>query len=270
MIHIDINQEQIPALGFGTYRLKGKDCRDAVTDAISLGYRHIDTARMYDNETEVGRGIRDSSVNRDDVFVTTKIWYTDLARQDIIHGLEDSLRQLQTDYVNLTLIHWPTPEMNLEESLGALMELQQQGKTRLIGVSNFPSALLKEALSIAPIVCNQVEYHPYLAQDALLDIAQERRLMLTAFCPLAKGEVLQDNKLKQIGEKYGKSAAQITLRWLVQQENVVAIPKAASREHRVTNLDIFDFSLTEDEMSQIHQLNRNHRLSNPSWAPVWD
>ena len=270
MIHIDINQEQVPALGFGTYRLKGDDCRVAVKDAISLGYRHIDTARMYDNEAAVGQGIREASVDRDDIFLTTKIWYTDLSRSGIISGLEESLRQLKTDYVNLTLIHWPSPEMNLEESLHTLMELQQQGKTRLIGVSNFPSALLKEALNIAPVVCNQVEYHPYLAQDVLLEIAQKQQMMLTAFCPLAKGEVLQDKNLKQVGEKYGKSAAQIALRWLVQQENVVAIPKASSHEHRVTNLDIFDFSLTESEMSMIHAQNRNYRLSNPAWAPVWD
>jgi len=270
MIYIDMNQERIPALGLGTYDLEGQACRTSVADAISLGYRHIDTAKMYDNEQDVGHGIKDATVDRDELFVTTKIWHTDLTRSGITAGLEDSLQKLQLDYVNLTLIHWPSDDMNLKECLETLMELQQQSKTRLIGVSNFPASLLQEAKSIAPIVCNQVEYHPYLGQSAVLNIVREHNLMLTAYCPIAKGEVLQDQNLVDLGEKYGKSATQITLRWLVQQENVAAIPKASSHDHRAQNLDIFDFSLTDEEMADIHTLSKNHRLVNPHFAPVWD
>lgn len=270
MIFIDINQERIPALGLGTFSLKGEACRTSVTDAIGIGYRHIDTAKMYENEQDVGYGLRDASVDRDELFVTTKIWHTDLTRSGIIQGLEDSLRKLQTDYVNLALIHWPSEDMDLAECLEALMELQQQGKTHLIGVSNFPSSLLKEARAIAPIICDQVEYHPYLGQSAILNVVREHGMMLTAYCPIAKGEVLKDKHLIDLGEKYGKSPTQITLRWLVQQDNVAAIPKASSHEHRAENFDVFDFSLTDEEMAQIHELSTNHRLINPHFAPVWD
>ncbi len=270
MIFIDINQERVPVLGLGTFSLKGQACRTSVTDAISIGYRHIDTAKMYDNEEDVGHGIKDAAIDRDDLFVTTKIWHTDLTQSGITAGLEDSLQKLQLDYVNLTLIHWPSDDMNLKECLETLMELQQQSKTRLIGVSNFPASLVKEARAIAPVICNQVEYHPYLRQSSVLNVVREHGMMLTAYCPIAKGEVLQDQNLIDLGEKYGKSPTQITLRWLVQQENVAAIPKASSHEHRAENLDIFDFSLTDEEMNHIHSLSKNHRLINPEFAPVWD
>ncbi|WKN41434.1 aldo/keto reductase [Tunicatimonas pelagia] len=270
MIFIDMNQERIPVLGLGTFSLKGQTCRTSVADAIALGYRHIDTAKMYDNEQDVGYGIKDAAINRNDLFVTTKIWHTDLTRSGITAGLEDSLQKLQLDYVNLTLIHWPSDNMNLQECLDTLMELQQQGKTRLIGVSNFPADLLQEARSIAPVICNQVEYHPYLSQSTVLSALREHNMMLTAYCPIAKGEVLEDQNLLELGKKYGKSATQITLRWLVQQENVAAIPKASSHEHRAENLNIFDFSLTDEEMESIHSLSKNHRLINPDFAPVWD
>ncbi|MEM9674590.1 MAG: aldo/keto reductase [Cyclobacteriaceae bacterium] len=270
MIYIDINQEKIPALGLGTFNLKGEACRDSVADAISIGYRHIDTAKMYENEEAVGQGIKDASIDRDNLFVTTKIWHTDLSRSGITEGLADSLHKLQTDYVNLALIHWPSENMDLRECLDTLMELQQQGKTQLIGVSNFPAALLQEARSLAPVICNQVEYHPYLDQSAVLNVLGEHNMMLTAYCPIAKGEVLQDEQLIVLGEKYGKSPTQITLRWLVQQENVAAIPKSGSSKHRASNFDIFDFSLTDKEMDQIHSLSRSQRLINPHFAPVWD
>ena len=270
MIFIDINQEQIPALGLGTFGLTGQDCRTSVADAISLGYRHIDTAKMYENEQDVGSGIQDASVDRNDLFVTTKIWHTDLSHAGITAGLEDSLQKLQMDYVNLTLIHWPSSDMDLRECLDTLMELQQAGKTRLIGVSNFPSSLLKEAKALAPIVCNQVEYHPYLGQSAVLNVLSEHQMMLTAYCPIAKGEVLEDQYLINLGKKYGKSPTQITLRWLVQQENVAAIPKSGSSKRRASNFDIFDFSLTDEEIANIHALHQNRRLINPHFAPVWD
>ena len=270
MIHHEINYEQIPTLGLGTYDLNGQACRKTVADAITMGYRHIDTAREYRNEHEVGQGMRDSGIDRDELFITTKIWYTDLVKNKVVNATLDSLRTLQTDYINLLLVHWPNEEVPLKETLQALVELQQQGKTRLIGVSNFPPSLLKEALRIAPVVCNQVEYHPYLGQSALLNIIREKGALLTAYSPLAQGAVLEDSLLHSIGKQYHKTAAQVTLRWLVQQDNVAAIPKASSREHLAENFDIFDFSLTDDEMQQIHNLSRRERLVNPSWAPVWD
>ncbi len=270
MKHIDINHEQVPALGLGTFSLKGKACQEAVVDAIDIGYRHIDTAKMYDNEQDVGLGIQQSGIERDELFVTTKIWYTDLKRDQVLSATDDSLRQLQTDYVNLLLVHWPSEQVPLKETLDALVEVQKQGKARLIGVSNFPPAMLKQAFSLAPVVCNQVEYHPYLGQSALINIVREHNAMLTAYSPIAQGAVQEDATLRSIGERYGKSPTQAALRWLVQQDNVAAIPRASSHAHRVANFNIFDFSLTDDEMEQVHGLSRRERLVNPHWAPVWD
>ena len=270
MKYIDINHEQIPALGLGTYKLKGSTCQDAIVDAIEIGYRHIDTARMYENEQDIGQGIRNSGIDRDELFITTKIWYTDLVRTNVLNAANDSLRKLQTSYVNLLLIHWPSDEVPLKETLEALMEVQKQGKARLIGVSNFPPSLLKKAFELAPVVCNQVEYHPYLGQSALINMVREHHAMLTAYSPIAQGGVNEDATLQAIGKQYGKTPSQVALRWLVQQDNVAAIPRTSSHEHRVSNFDIFDFALTDDEMEKIHALSRRERLVNPHWAPVWD
>ena len=270
MKHIDLNHEQVPALGLGTFSLKGKVCQEAVADAITIGYRHLDTAQSYENEHDVGLGIQQSGIDRDELFVTTKVWYTDLKRDQVLRATDDSLSQLQTDYVNLLLVHWPSEQVPLQETLDALKEVQQQGKARLIGVSNFPPAMLKQAFSLAPIVCNQVEYHPYLGQSALINMVREHHAMLTAYSPVAQGAVQDDATLREIGERYGKSPSQVALRWLMEQENVAAIPRASSHAHRVANFDIFDFSLTDDEMETIYGLSRRERLVNPHWAPVWD
>ena len=270
MKHIDINHEQIPALGLGTFSLKGDTCREAVTDAISIGYRHIDTAKMYENEEAVGQAVLDADIDRDELFITTKIWYTDLVRTNVLSATDDSLRKLRTDYVNLLLIHWPSDEVPLEETLEAFMEVQRQGKARLIGISNFPPAMMRKAVELAPVVCNQVEYHPYLGQSALINIAREHDMVLTAYSPLAQGAVQDDTVLRTIGKKYDKLPSQVALRWLMQQDNVAAVPRTSSHEHRVSNFEVFDFSLTDDEMDQIHGLSRRERLVNPHWAPVWD
>ena len=270
MKHIDINHEQVPALGLGTFSLKGQVCREAIADAIDIGYRHIDTAKMYENEEDVGEGIRASGIDREELFVTTKIWYTDLVRTNVLNATDDSLRKLKTEYVNLLLIHWPSDEVPLRETLDAMMEIQQKGKARLIGVSNFPPAMMRKAVELAPIACNQVEYHPYLGQSALINIAREHGIMLTAYSPLAQGGVNEDKTLRTIGERYGKLPSQVALRWLIQQDSVAAVPRSKSHEHRASNFDIFDFSLTDDEMEQIYGLSRRERLVNPHWAPVWD
>lgn len=270
MKFINIQDSRMPALGFGTYTLKGKDCVEGVRDAISLGYRHIDTAEMYDNEAEVGEGIKDSAISREELFVTTKVWYTHLHKDDLFNAARQSLQKLNLDYVDLLLIHWPNEDVPLEESLQAMMSLQEEGKVKHIGVSNFTIKMIEEARKIAPIVCDQVEYHPYLDQSELLDTVRQHDMFLTAYSPIGKGKVMEDEILRSIGEKYDKTAAQVCLRWHMQQDNVAAIPRSSNHERRKQNLDIFDFELTAEEMQQISEKRGAERMINPSWAPDWD
>lgn len=267
---IEVNGDRMPALGLGTWQLKGGACREAVRHALELGYRHIDTARMYGNEEAVGRGVRDSGVDRSGVWITSKIWLDALEHDAFLRSAEASLKALGTDYLDLLLIHWPSQEVPLDEPLAALKELAAQGKARHIGVSNFTPPLLEQALDTAPIVCNQVEYHPFLSQRRLLTMVQRHGLILTAYSPLARGRVPGDGTLREIGRHHGKRAAQVALRWLLQQERVAAIPRAASPEHRRQNLEVFDFELSAEEMAQIDDLARGERLSDPSFAPNWE
>lgn len=266
---LTIQGTQIPKLGFGTWQITGDACVEAVRDALELGYRHIDTARAYGNEAEVGRGIAASGVERGHVFLTTKLWYTGLRAADVRKQLEGSLRELGTEHVDLLLIHWPSPEVVLAETLAAMTELQEEGKASHLGVANFPPRLVHEALELAPIICNQVEYHPYLGQPELLALARERDLMLTAYSPLARGKVLRDPVLREIGEAHGRSPGQVVLRWLLDQPHVAAIPKASSHEHRAANLEAFDFELSDDDRGRIAGLERGLRTADPSWA-VWE
>ncbi len=242
---------QVPSLGLGTYRLSGEECARAVERALSLGYRHIDTAQMYDNEGEVGRGIQSSGIAREDIFLVTKVRTSAFSHDRTIRSTRESLRKLGTDYVDLLLMHWPNPSVPLEETLGAMRELQEEGSVRYIGVSNFPPSMVEEAAQHATIFCNQVEYHPYKAQDELLEQAGEMDYLLTAYSPVARGRVLNDRTLEEIGEAYGKTSAQVALRWLTQQQKVAAIPKATSEDHLESNLDVFDFELSEEEMVRI-------------------
>ena len=260
----------IPKLGFGTWQLTGAACVDAVRDALEIGYDHIDTARAYDNEAQVGQALHDSGRNRDEVFLTTKLWYSDLSAIGVHDQLEQSLRDLRTEYVDLLLIHWPHPRIPLAETLLAMLEAREAGRVRHLGVSNFPSAMLREALEHAPLLCDQVEYHPYLGQPELLEVARERDLVVTAYSPLARGELLRDPVVREIAEDHGRSPAQVVLRWLLDQPNVATVPKAAAREHRAANLEIFDFELTDEQRGRIAGLERGRRTSDPSWAPDWD
>jgi 2,5-diketo-D-gluconate reductase B len=260
----------IPKLGFGTWQITGSDCVVAVRDALELGYDHIDTARAYGNEQQVGQGLHDSGRNRDEVFLTTKLWYDDLSAVGVHDQLERSLRDLRTEYVDLLLIHWPNPDVPLAETLGAMREAQEAGRVRHLGVANFPSALLAEALEHAPIICDQIEYHPYLGQPHVLALARERDLMVTAYSPLARGELLHDPVINEIAAAHDATPAQVVLRWLLDQPNVAAIPKAASREHRAANLAVFELELSDDERARIAGLERGRRTANPSWAPDWD
>ncbi|MEX2536034.1 MAG: aldo/keto reductase [Trueperaceae bacterium] len=271
MIHHVIQGTSVPALGFGTYKMAGEECRRSVADALAIGYRHIDTAQSYDNEEHVGAALSQSGVSRDQIFLVTKLKPSNFRHRGAIDTSRESLRKLQTDYVDLLLLHWPSEEVELAETLGALKELQAKGEVRHIGVSNFPSTLVKEASRHIELFANQVEYHPYLSQRTLLDLAGRLDSLLTAYSPIARGAVSDDETLMQIGRVYGKTPVQVTLRWLIQQERVAAIPKASGERHRKSNFDIFDFELSEEEMQRINALSHeNGRLVDPDDAPDWD
>jgi len=260
---------QVPALGFGTWQMEGADCRSGVAHALELGYRHIDTAQIYGNEAEVGAGLADAEVARDAIWLTTKVWYEKASADAVKRSTEESLRKLGTEYVDLLLFHWPNDDTPMETTLGALADLQEQGLTRHIGVSNFTPTLLKRALDAAPIAALQVEYHPFLAQEPLLALCREHGLLFTAYSPLARGGVLEDSTLKSIGERHGKSPVQVVLRWLIDQPQVSAVPKAASAAHRESNLAL-DFELGDEDRKAIDGLARGERVIDPSFAPDWE
>ncbi len=270
---IELKGARVPALGFGTWQLTGAGCTRAVLTALEVGYRHVDTAEMYGNEKEVGAAIHESGLRRRDIFLTTKVWYEHLRHDQLKRAAAASLERLGTDYVDLLLIHWPNLDVPLAESLDALRELRDEGKARFIGVSNFTVALLKEAVDrhAADLVCNQVEYHPLLPQNAVLGFLRAHGMMLTAYSPLARGQLRDDPTLNRIGEKHGKSATQVALRWLMEQDGVAAIPRSGSERHIRANLDIFDFELSQEDMAAIDGLGAgNQRFVDPSWAPEWD
>ncbi|PZR96236.1 MAG: aldo/keto reductase [Stutzerimonas stutzeri] len=267
-----IRGETIPALGLGTFELTGPAGEKAIRTAIDLGYRQIDTAIRYGNEAEVGRAIRASGVARAELFVTTKIWFDDLQPDTVHRRVGESLDRLQLDRVDLLLVHWPSRDIPLGETLAAFSEEKANGRTRLIGVSNFTVALLDEALDVhkAELFCNQVEYHPFLSQQKLLARIRRAGMLLNAYQPIARGKVFDSELLNALGRKYGKSASQVTLRWLVQQENVGAIPRSRRPENLRVNLDIFDFELSKADMDVIDALARGERYSRFGWEPDWD
>lgn len=274
MHNVNANGATIPALGLGTWTLKGDECAQLVADALSTGYRHVDTARMYQNEAAVGAGLRASGVSRDEVFVTTKVWWTDIAPGDLERSAEASLKDLGLDQVDLLLIHWPNPEIPLEASIRALNAARRHGLARHIGVANFPTALLSRAieLSEAPLAVNQVEYHPYLDQRKVLDMCRENGLAMVSYCPLFRGGGLFEEKaVEDAAARHGKTPGQIVLRWHVQQQGVIAIPRTTKKARLAENIDIFDFALSADEMNAISALTRqNKRLCDGDFAPEWD
>ena len=272
MIVIEAKGAKVPALGLGTYGMWGGTCVAAVRFALELGYRHVDTAQMYENEAEVGQGIADSGIARAEIFLTTKVLPRNLGADDLQRSADASLARLKTDYVDLLLVHWPNPAIPLGETLGAIAQVKAEGKARHIGVSNFTVALLDAAVADhgADLLANQVEYHPYLSQKPVLACLNRHGMMLTAYRPVTKGETNDDPVLARIGDKYGKTGAQVALRWLIEQDRVAAIPKAASREHCRSNFDIFDFSLDASDAAAIAALTDNRRYLDPAWAPAWD
>lgn len=262
----------MPALGLGTFELTGDAGISSIRSAIEYGYRHIDTAIRYGNEAEVGQAIRESGVARDEIFVTTKIWFDSLAPATVHQRIGESLDRLQMDYVDLLLIHWPGTEVPLEDTLAAFADVRAKGQTRSIGVSNFTTALLDEAISLhgAELVANQVEYHPFLAQPKVLPAVRDAGMIFTAYLPLARGAVFKDEVIQEIGRRHGKSAAQVSLRWLLQQDCVAAIPRSSKIENIRSNFDIFDFELDDAEMARIAGLDRQERMVDFDWSPDWD
>ena len=250
MEHLTAHGATIPALGFGTWQLRGQACREGVRHALELGYRHVDTARMYGNEAEVGAGIADADVERDEVFVVTKLQPGSLDRDAVAAETEASLTELDMDHVDLLLIHHPSSRVPLEETLEAMLEQQEAGHTRHLGVSNFDPDLMRRASELAPVVTNQVEYHPGRSQDRLLAAARDLGIVVTAYSPLDVGGAVGDRTLTEVGRAYGKSASQVALRWLLDQA-VAVIPRSGSAEHRRENLEVFDFTLSEDDHRRI-------------------
>lgn len=263
----------IPALGFGTSQLG--DCADIVATALKLGYRHIDTAWKYGSEEGVGKGIRLSGVPRSEIFLTTKVSHEYLRADDFARSVDESLKRLHVDYVDMLHVHWPSPEkVPLSETMGALAKAKRQGLTRHIGVANFNIALLEESIATCPepLATLQAEYHPYLDQTKVLDYCRRKGLVFTAYCPLARGRLFNDPVLADIAAQRGRTIAQIALRWLMQQGNIAAIPRSANPQHIEESLKIFDFELTPEEMQRISLLKRpDGRIANPKGrAPEWD
>jgi diketogulonate reductase-like aldo/keto reductase len=274
MHSVDANGATIPALGLGTWTLKGDECSEMVAHAIEVGYRHLDTAAMYKNEDAVGEGLRRSGIARKDVFVTTKVWWTDLAPADLRASAERSLDLLGLDQVDLLLIHWPNDAIPLGGTIEALNRARQDGLARHIGVSNFTTRHLAEALRLseAPLVANQVEHHPYLDQSRVYAACRSAGMAMVSYCPLYRGgDLFAEQAITSAAERHGKSPGQIVLRWHVQQDGVVAIPRTTKRERLKENIDIFDFALSETEMTAISNLaGKAPRICDYDFSPQWD
>jgi 2,5-diketo-D-gluconate reductase B len=259
-------------LGLGTYRLQGDACRKAVESALALGYRHIDTAEMYGNEEAVGAAIAGSAVPRGEIHVTTKCWHENLAPDALRRAFEASMKKLRLDVLDLYLIHWPSRSMNLRAALETMLALKSEGRIRAIGVANFTVALLRQAVEEigAPIACNQVEYHALLDQSKLLAFMRPRKIPLVAYCPLAQGKLAQHAALDAIARKHGATPAQVALKWLLDQDDVAAIPKSSRAEGQQANLDCRKLTLDDADRRAIAALPKNQRCVSPGFGPAWD
>ena len=251
----------IPSIGLGTWELRGRKCRRVVRKALEIGYRHIDAAAMYENESEVGSGIADSSVDRKEIFLTTKINTIEVNNEGIVDAFHKSLSDLKTDYVDLLLIHWPAFSTSLGDMLEVMYQIKENQKAKAIGVANFNSNLLSECkqLGYEDIYCDQIEYHPFLSQEILLKKMNEMNVIPVAYCPICRGDVAKDSVIMNLSEKYNKTPAQVTLRWLIQQQSV-AIPKTSKLHRMKENIDIYDFEIDTKDMTLINSLARNQRL----------
>jgi diketogulonate reductase-like aldo/keto reductase len=254
------NNVNIPSIGLGTWDVRGKEGEKTIQLALDLGYRHIDTAQMYENEKEVGNAISDSKIKREEIFITTKIYTLIVKNDGIEDSFENSLINLKTDHVDLLLIHFPAFTTNLNDMLDILFKLKETGKTKNVGISNFNHNLVNECIKLGykDIFCNQVEYHPYLEQNNLIRVLKEYNIIPVAYSPLAKGKLLNDKVILNISKKYTKQPAQIILRWLNQQ-GWISIPKSANEDRMKENMNIFDFTISEKDMNLLHGLARNYR-----------
>jgi 2,5-diketo-D-gluconate reductase B len=271
---VEAHGARIPLIGLGTWDLRGRTCARLTEQALRLGYRHVDTAEMYDNEREVGEGLRASGVKRDVVFITTYMWPSHFARGVLARAAKESLVRLRLSEVDLLLLHWPNPQIPLAETLGALCKVKRDGLARHIGVSNFTVALIEEAVPLAsePLVCNQVEVHAFLDQSKVIAASRKHGMAVVAYSPVARGGLKNDKVLGRIGQAHGKTAAQVGLRFLVQQE-IVVIPRTSRIERLSENLAIFDFALSDAEMAEIAALaNRDGRIVDYAYSgsPKWD
>jgi len=271
---VEANGAKIPLLGLGTWDVRGRNCVSQVAQALKIGYRHIDTAQAYENEAEVGEGIRKSGVKRDAIFLTTKVWHTNFRANELERSVEESLAKLKLPSVDLLLLHWPNPSVQLKETIGALCKMKTRGLARHVGVSNFTVKLLDEAvrLSSEPIVNNQIELHPYLDASKVIAACKRHGISVTAYCPIARGRVHGDIVLEKIGKarKHAKSAVQVALRYLVQQ-GIIVVPRTNNPERLKENAAIFDFELSKAEMDEIRALaSPKGRVVSVSWAPDWD
>src|SRR6201997_1736477 len=272
MEHLQTQGISLPRLGLGTYRMQGDVCRAAVESALGLGYRHIDTAEMYGNEDAVGAAIAASTVARKDLHITTKVWNENLAPDAMRRAFDTSLDKLKLDHVDLYLVHWPKSGMNLPAMFETLMKFKEEGRTRAIGVANFNIALLKTVVEEikAPIACNQIEYHVILDQTRIKKYMDAKSIPLVAYCPLAQGRAASDETLIAIGKRHNASAAQVALKWLLDQHGVAAIPKASRRESQKANWDALSVTLDDDDRKKIAALPKDKRFVNPGFSPGWD
>ncbi|GGN23177.1 MULTISPECIES: 2,5-didehydrogluconate reductase DkgB [Marinomonas] len=261
-------------MGMGTFRLQGQVAYDSVKMALEEGYRHIDTAQIYGNEAEVGQAIADSDISRDELFITTKVWFEAFSEDKFIDSVKDSLTKLKTDYVDLLLIHWPSPkdEIDMAVYLNELKKSKEMGLAREIGISNFTIAQTKKAIEILGvdnIYTNQIEVHPYLQNIKLVDFCQANKITVTGYMPFAYGKVLVDDVLNSMAEKHQISPAQLVIQWLAQRA-IVTIPSSTKRHNLVSNLKETGVRLSKDEMADIAELDCNDRQANPDFAPLWD
>lgn len=269
---VEAHGARIPVVGLGTMTLKEAAGVEIVKEALRLGYRHLDTAQNYGNEREVGEGLRASGVAREDVFITTKVWWNQFAAGDLERSVDESLARLKLPVVDLLLLHWPNPQVPLADTIGALCKVKRAGLTRHIGVANFTVALLDEATRLAtePLVTNQIEVHPFIDQSKVMAACRRHGLAVTAYCPVARGRVPGNAVLERIAKAHGKSAAQVALRYLVQM-GLIVIPRTSKKERLKENLAVFDFTLSDAEMAEIGRLKRpDGRVVNPPHAPKWD
>ncbi len=272
MKFITLGSRPVPAIGLGTYKITGHAAVDIIRKAIRIGYRHIDTAQLYENEVEIGRAIIESGVSRQEIYLATKVWPSNLSEDRFLPSVKESLRKLKTDYADLLLIHWPSHQMDVEEYMPALMTAQKLGLAKDIGVSNFNIAQLKAALkSGARIVTNQVEFNPWINQTKLHGWMHKHQIPLTAYCPLTQGRFINEKKLEALAAKYLRSPAQIILRWMMQKENILAIPKSTNLYRLEENITVFDFSLDEADMEIMNAWRlENIRIVGVQQGAKWD